>query len=60
MGAGELSYAQLEHVQRELRFCHEYYRTPPAWPMIDVTNKSIEEVAVAVCAVTVDLRQREA
>ena len=54
MGAASIEYAQLAHVQRELRYCHELYRRPPEWPTVDVTNKSIEEVAVAVCALTVD------
>ncbi len=55
-GAPDIEYAQLDHVQRELRFCHELYRTPPVWPVIDVTSKSIEEVATAVCAETIDRR----
>lgn len=54
MGAAEVTYAALPHVQEELRFCHAIYRTPPEWPVIDVTGKSIEEVAAAVCALTVD------
>ncbi len=54
IGTQDMAYADLDHIRRELAYCHEIYRRPPAWPVIDVTNKSIEEVAKAVCAVTVD------
>jgi len=54
MGNPDIQYAQKTHVESELRFCHEYYRKAPGWPVIDVTNKSIEEIAVEVCALTVD------
>jgi regulator of PEP synthase PpsR (kinase-PPPase family) len=54
LGAFDIRYAQREHVEEELKFCHAFYRRPPAWPVVDVTNKSIEEVAAAVCAVTID------
>jgi regulator of PEP synthase PpsR (kinase-PPPase family) len=47
-------------VEHELKYCHQLYRSPPAWPVVDVTGKSIEEIANEVCAVTVDspLRSR--
>jgi len=54
LGTAELSYAGLAHVEKELHFCHEVYRTPPPWPVVDVTAKSIEEIAAEVCALTVD------
>jgi len=54
LGADDIRYAQLAYVERELHHAHEIYRRPPAWPVIDVTRKSIEEIATAVCAVTVD------
>ncbi|MBN1419517.1 MAG: kinase/pyrophosphorylase [Planctomycetes bacterium] len=54
LGAEDIRYAQLAYVERELHHAHEIYRRPPAWPVIDVTRKSIEEIATAVCAVTVD------
>jgi hypothetical protein len=56
LGTGEMSYAGLAHVEKELHFCHEVYRTPPPWPVVDVTAKSIEEIAAEVCALTVDSR----
>lgn len=49
-----LSYADIRHVEEELRYCHEIYRSPPAWPVVDVTAKSIEEIAAEVYAASVD------
>lgn len=54
LGANDLEYSQLDHVQRELRYCHSIYHRPPVWPMVNVTGKSIEEVASEVCALTID------
>ena len=50
----ENKIADLPHVERELMHCHQIYRSPPPWPVIDVTGKSIEEISVEVCALTVD------
>jgi regulator of PEP synthase PpsR (kinase-PPPase family) len=53
MGSPNIEYASLAFVQRELQYCHEIYRRPPAWPVIDITGKSIEEIASAICSVAV-------
>lgn len=58
MGATELEYASPDYVGRELRFCHEIYRKHPNWAVVDVTGRSIEEIAASVRAVTVDARRR--
>jgi regulator of PEP synthase PpsR (kinase-PPPase family) len=54
MGNPKIEYADQSHVERELKFCHEVYRSPPAWAVVDVTGKSIEEIASEICALTVD------
>lgn len=63
MGKVHIEYASLDHVEKELRFCHQVYRSRQAWPVVDVTGKSIEEIAVEVCALSVDspdyLKRRE-
>ncbi len=51
MGNPNIEYASLAYVQRELQYCHEIYRRPPPWPVIDITGKSIEEIASAICTV---------
>ena len=54
MNEPEIKYADLDHVEQELRHCHQIYRRPPPWPVVDVTGKSIEEIANEVCALTID------
>jgi regulator of PEP synthase PpsR (kinase-PPPase family) len=54
MGNPNIPYADPDHVRRDLAYCHDVFRKPPPWPVIDVTGKSIEEIAREVCAVTVD------
>jgi regulator of PEP synthase PpsR (kinase-PPPase family) len=39
------SYADYEKVEDEIAFCRQYYRRHPAWIIIDVTCKSVEESA---------------
>lgn len=49
LGAGEIRYAGLDLVRRELHFCHEIYRRHANWLVVDVTGKAIEEVAANIC-----------
>ena len=44
-----LDYAQVEHVQRELEWAALIVRRE-RWPVVDVTNKSIEESAAEIVA----------
>src|SRR4051812_46502812 len=39
------SYAMRDHIQREISYAQEIFRNHPDWPVIDVTNKAIEETA---------------
>lgn len=39
------SYADYEQVEDEIAFCRQYFRRHPAWLVIDVTSKSVEETA---------------
>lgn len=54
MGNPAIDYAALDHVEEELRYCHQVYRSSPSWPVVDVTGKSIEEIASEVCSLTVE------
>jgi regulator of PEP synthase PpsR (kinase-PPPase family) len=49
MGNPRIEYAGVEHVKRELQHCHDIYRRCH-WAVVDVTGKSIEEVAASICA----------
>jgi len=41
----DTSYATRNHIQEEIDYAREIFRTHPNWPVLDVTNKAIEETA---------------
>jgi [pyruvate, water dikinase]-phosphate phosphotransferase / [pyruvate, water dikinase] kinase len=41
-------YADFEKVEDELKFGRQLFRKHPEWPVIDVTNKSVEESAAEI------------
>lgn len=41
----DTSYGTRNHIQEEIDFAREIFRTHPNWPVLDVTNKAIEETA---------------
>ena len=41
----DTSYGTRNHVQEEIEYAQEVFRSHPNWPVIDVTNKAIEETA---------------
>jgi len=43
-----LAYADLEHIRQELAYSQTIIQRTPAWPIIDVTNKPVEETATEV------------
>ncbi|MFQ5781043.1 MAG: kinase/pyrophosphorylase, partial [Nitrospiria bacterium] len=49
-------YADIESIVKELNYCRKLYRENPAWGVIDVTGRSVEEVAAEVME---RIRQRE-
>ncbi len=49
-----VEYAQIQYVRRDLKHCHLYYQQAPEWTVVDMTHKSIEEVATAICSKTID------
>ncbi|HJV65328.1 MAG TPA: pyruvate, water dikinase regulatory protein [Geomonas sp.] len=42
------NYADYQQVEEELTYCRRYYRGHPAWLVINVTNKSVEESAAEI------------
>jgi hypothetical protein len=42
------SYGTREHIEREIEYSREVFRNHPNWPVIDVTNKAIEETAADI------------
>ena len=55
------AYSALKSVQKEIFYAESIYQVPHAWPVIDVTNKSIEEIAQEVISILAqrDLRNNE-
>lgn len=45
LGVNDSSYADLERVKEELAHTENIFKQNPVWPVIDVTGKSIEEIA---------------
>jgi regulator of PEP synthase PpsR (kinase-PPPase family) len=41
----DTSYGTRNHVEEEINYSREVFRNHPNWPVIDVTNKAIEETA---------------
>lgn len=48
LGVEDSSYGDLARVREELEYAHAIFQQNPSWPVIDVTGKSIEEVAQEV------------
>lgn len=48
LGTSAFGYADLEHIQKEMRFAYEVFERRRDWPLVDVTTKPIEESAAEV------------
>lgn len=44
-------YGQMEHIALELEYARDLFRRNPAWPVIDVTHKAVEETAAQILQV---------
>jgi regulator of PEP synthase PpsR (kinase-PPPase family) len=49
--SGSDSYANVQRVREEVRYALSVFATRPDWPVIDVTNKPIEEIASEILSV---------
>lgn len=50
LGTRPKGYADLEHVRQEMVYAYELFDQRRDWPLVDVTNKPIEEAAAEVVA----------
>jgi [pyruvate, water dikinase]-phosphate phosphotransferase / [pyruvate, water dikinase] kinase len=48
LGGSAGDYANLEFVRRELAYARDVFARRPDWPVIDVTDKPIEEIAAEI------------
>ncbi|MSP60979.1 MAG: kinase/pyrophosphorylase [Myxococcales bacterium] len=56
----DTSYAQRTHISLELAYAKEIFRQHPAWPIIDITGKAIEETAADILRLKKDRDARRA
>ena len=54
----DASYGQRQHILAELAYAQGIFRQHPAWPVIDVTGKAIEETAADIIRIVKDRRAR--
>ena len=45
------NYSEPEYVRREINFANRFYQLHPSWTVINVTSKSIEEIASEILAI---------
>ncbi|MDX1548270.1 MAG: pyruvate, water dikinase regulatory protein [Rhodothermales bacterium] len=50
LGGVTRQYAEVDYVRQELRYAMDLFGRHPDWPIVDVTNKPIEEIASEVIA----------
>ena len=46
--SNESEYGKRNHINTEISYCREIFRKHPNWPVIDVTNRAIEETAADI------------
>lgn len=54
MGVGTSNYDDRDYILAELEYAADLFRAHPEWPLIDVTNKAIEETAATILQVMRD------
>lgn len=45
LGLASTNYDDLDYILAELEYAHDLFRAHPEWPVIDVTNRAVEETA---------------
>jgi regulator of PEP synthase PpsR (kinase-PPPase family) len=50
LGGATAEYAHPDYVRRECRYASEVFSSQPRWQQINVTSKSIEEIASEILA----------
>jgi [pyruvate, water dikinase]-phosphate phosphotransferase / [pyruvate, water dikinase] kinase len=58
LGMEETSYADMEMINGEMDYARAVFEQNPAWPVIDVTGKSIEEISQEVLDVVIGRGRR--
>jgi regulator of PEP synthase PpsR (kinase-PPPase family) len=51
LGGNVGNYSEPEYVSREINFANRFYNLHPSWTLVNVTSKSIEEIASEILAI---------
>ena len=51
LGGATGEYAKLPYVQKELNYANTIYKKQAKWPILDVTNKPIEEISAEILSI---------
>jgi hypothetical protein len=52
------NYAEMEHVRKELDHANKIFSRNPAWPVIEITGKAIEETAAVIVRIYHDRKEK--
>jgi regulator of PEP synthase PpsR (kinase-PPPase family) len=56
----DTSYGQRDHIAQEIAFAQSLFRQHPAWPVLDITGKAVEETAADILRIKKDRDTRRA
>ena len=54
----DTSYGQRDHISQEIAYAQQVFREHPAWPVMDITGKAVEETAADIMRITKDRELR--
>lgn len=49
--SSKVNYGDIDYILAELEYASELFRSNPQWPVLDVTNKAVEETAATILAI---------
>lgn len=55
----DTAYGMKDHIQREIEYAQQIFDANPHWPVIEVTDKAIEETAATLLAIRAQREQRK-
>ena len=54
----DTSYGQRDHIAQEIAYAQQVFREHPAWPVMDITGKAVEETAADIMRIKKDRELR--
>jgi [pyruvate, water dikinase]-phosphate phosphotransferase / [pyruvate, water dikinase] kinase len=59
LGGNVANYSEPDYVTREINFANQYYQKHAGWTLVNVTGKSIEEIASEILAIMAGRKKKE-